>query len=133
MADSAIEEPQSETDKALFCAEPPKTWRSVPAVDIYESAQDVVILIDLPGVEPDRLEIELAGNILSVLGKGPREDGTGRLLLSEYHSHDYFRAFVITDTVDGSDVSAELADGVLKITLPKVDKAASRQIPISGA
>jgi HSP20 family protein len=131
MADSAVEQP--ETRKALFRTELSKGWRSAPAVDIYESAQDVVILIDLPGVEPDGLEIELAGNILSVLGKAPRDDGGGRLLLSEYHSHDYFRAFVITDTVDSSDLSASLADGVLKITLPKVDKAASRRIPISDA
>ncbi len=132
MADLAIEVTQTETREALIRAELPKAWRSTPAVDIYECEQDLVILIDLPGVEPDGVEIELAGNILSVLGKASRDDGRGRLLFSEYHSRDYFRAFVMTELVDTSEVSAALADGVLKITLPKVNKAASRRIPISA-
>jgi HSP20 family protein len=132
MSDSAIEAPQSETREVL-CRAKLRAWRSAPAVDVCESERDVVILIDLPGVEPDGVEIELAGNILSVLGKASRDDPEGRLLFSEYHSHDYFRSFVMKETVDTSDVSAALADGVLKITLPKVNKAASRRITISAA
>jgi HSP20 family protein len=133
MADLAIEVTQTETRKAFFRTEIPGAWRSAPAIDIYESEQDVVILIDLPGVEPAGLKIEVAGNILSVLGKASRDDGRGRLLFSEYHERDYFRAFAMTEMVDTSEVSAALADGVLKITLPKVSKAASRRIPISAA
>ena len=133
MADLAVEVAHTENREALLRQELPKAWRSAPAVDIYESEQDVVILIDLPGVEPDGVEIELAGNVLYVLGKASRDDSRGRSLLSEYHPHDYFRAFVMTEAVDTSDVSAALVDGVLKITLPKVNKAASRRIPISGA
>lgn len=133
MADSHIEVTHTESREAPFRTALLKTWRSTPATDICESEQDVVILIDLPGVEPDGVEIELAGHILSVLGKASRDDDRGRLLFSEYHSHDYFRAFVMTETLDTSDVSAALVDGVLKITLPKVTKAASRRIPISAA
>ncbi len=133
MADSAIETPQSETREALFRTELGKPWRCAPAGDIYESEQDVVIIIDLPGVEPDGVELELSGNILSVLGKASHDAAEGRLLFSEYHSHDYFRSFEMTESVDTSEVSAALADGVLQITLPKVSKAASRKIPISGA
>ncbi len=132
MADLAIEVAQTEARQALFRTELPTAWRSAPAIDIYESKEDVVILIDLPGVEPDGVEIELAGNILSVLGKASRDDVGGRLLFSEYHSRDYFRSFVMTKSVDTSGLSASLADGVLKITLPKVNKAASRRIPISA-
>jgi len=133
MADSAIEAPQSDARERIFRTELPNAWRSAPAVDIYESEQDLVIVVDLPGVEPDGVELELAGNILSLRGKASRDEVGGRLLFSEYHSHDYFRSFVMTEIVDASDVSAALVDGVLKITLPKVNKAASRKIPISDA
>jgi len=133
MADLVVEVTQTETREAVFRTELPKAWRSAPAIDIYESEQDVVILIDLPGVEPDGVEIELAGNVLSVVGKASRDEGRGRLLFSEYHARDYFRAFVMTEMVDTSEMSAKLADGVLKITLPKVNKGSSRRIPISCA
>ena len=133
MADSAIEAPQSDTRETLFRTELPSAWRSAPAVDIYESEQDLVIIVDLPGVQPDGVELELAGNILSVHGKASRDEVGGRLLLSEYHSHDYFRSFVMTESVNASDVSAELADGILKIRLPKVNKEALRRILISDA
>jgi|GEM_PF-267828 len=133
MADSAIEVTHTETREALFRTELSNAWPSTPAIDIYESERDVVILIDLPGVEPDGVEIELAGHILSVLGKASRDEGRGILLFREYHSQDYFRAFVMTETIDTSHVSAALADGVLEITLPKAHKAASRRIPISAA
>jgi HSP20 family protein len=133
MADLAIEAPRTENRAALFRAVLPNAWRATPAIDICESDQEVVILIDLPGVEPDGVEIELAGNTLSVLGKSSSDVTEGRLLFREYHSHDYFRAFVMKEMVDTSDVSAALEDGVLTITLPKVKKAASRRIPISDA
>ena len=133
MAGSAIEAPQSDTREMLFRREFPNAWRSAPAVDIYESEQDLVIVVDVPGVEPDGVELELSGNILSVRGKASRDEVGGRLLFSEYDSHDYFRSFVMPEFVDASDVSAALVDGVLEITLPKVNKAASRKIPISDA
>ena len=133
MADSAIEAPQSDTRETLFRTELPSAWRSAPAVDIYESEQDLVIVVDLPGVEPDGVELEIAGNVLSVHGKASSDEPGGRLLFSEYHSHHYFRSFLMTESVDASGVSAALADGVLKITLPKVNRAASRKIPISDA
>jgi HSP20 family protein len=109
------------------------SWRSTPAVDICESAQDLVILIDLPGVDPNKLEIKVTGNILSVLGKASRDEGEGKAIVREYEAHDYFRAFIVTEELDTHRLAASLSDGVLKIVLPKIDKSISRRIPISAA
>ena len=92
-----------------------------------------MILIDLPGVDPSKLEIEVTGNILSVLGKASRDEGEGKAIFREYETHDYFRAFIVTEELDTHGLVASLVDGVLKIVLPKIDKALSRRIPISAA
>jgi HSP20 family protein len=130
MADLAIE---MNPEKVHFRKEPFMSWRSTPAVDICESEQDFVILIDLPGVDPNELEIEITGNILSVLGKASQDEGEGKAIFREYEAHDYFRAFIVTEELDTRGLAASLLDGVLKIVLPKVGKALSRRIPISAA
>jgi HSP20 family protein len=130
MADLAIE---VNPERAPFRKELFTSWRSTPAVDICESEQDLVILIDLPGVDPSKLEIEVTGNILSVLGKASRDEGEGKAIFREYETHDYFRAFIVTEELDTHGLVASLVDGVLKIVLPKIDKALSRRIPISAA
>jgi HSP20 family molecular chaperone IbpA len=130
MTDLAIE---VNPERAHFRKELFTSWRSTPAVDICESEQDLVILIDLPGVDPSKLEIEVTGNILSVLGKASRDEGEGKAIFREYETHDYFRAFIVTEKLDTHGLVASLVDGVLKIVLPKIDKALSRRIPISAA
>ena len=130
MADLAIE---VNPEKVHFGKELFTSWRSTPAVDICESEQDLVILIDLPGVDPNELEIKVTGNILSVLGKASRDEGEGKAILREYEAHDYFRAFIVTEKLDTHGLAASLLDGVLKIVLPKIDKVLSRRIPISAA
>jgi HSP20 family protein len=130
MTDLAI---RANPDKVHFRKELFTSWRSTPAVDICESEHDLVILIDLPGVNPDGLEIEVTGNILSVLGKASRDESEGKAILREYEAHDYFRAFIVTEELDTHGLSASLLDGVLRIVLPKINKALSRRIPISVA
>jgi HSP20 family protein len=130
MTDLAI---RANPDKVHFRKELFTSWRSTPAVDICESEHDLVILIDLPGVNPDGLEIKVTGNILSVLGKASQDESEGRAILREYEAHDYFRAFIVTEELDTHGLSASLLDGVLRIVLPKINKTLSRRIPISVA
>ncbi len=114
-----------------------KTCRSTPAVDIYESEQEVIILLDLPGIQLKDLEIELHGNILSVFGKaspdnGEAESREGKSLFIEYEPRNYFRAFLVTENFDTKRVSASLLDGVLKIALPKQNNG-SRRVYVASA
>ena len=102
-----------------------------PPVDICETEREIVILADMPGVKSDSVDIELKEGILSIEGNISASDVAGEELLTEYQKGNYFRSFRITDAVDGNKITASLADGVLKVTLPKAEKAMPKKIPIT--
>lgn len=104
-----------------------------PAVDIYETSQDLVLLVDMPGVSSENVDIDLSNNVLSIVGKLSLTADDSRELLTEYCAGNYFRSFRITDVVDQTRISAAISDGVLKLTLPKAEKAVPRKIPIESA
>lgn len=103
-----------------------------PAVDIYETPEEIVMNVDLPGVAPKDLDIDLSEDTLTIVGKVSENDSEGTDLLVEYRVGHYYRSFLINDAVDRSAISANLNDGVLKLKLPKAAKAVPRKIPISA-
>ncbi len=103
-----------------------------PAVDIYETDKELVLLADVPGVEADGLEVDLRDDYLSIVGRMATAREEGESLLEEYRVGSYFRNFLVTDVVDQSGITASLADGVLKVVLPKAAKAIPRKIPITS-
>lgn len=131
MADQEIqvaEKKEVEPEKGEFTRE---GVYFTPAVDIYETDKELVLLVDMPGVNSHNVEIELKENILSIEGKLADELPTGEALLTEYRTGNYFRTFRITDIVDQSKISATMLDGVLQLKLPKAEKAVPRKIPIA--
>ncbi len=102
-----------------------------PAVDIYGTDTELVLMADMPGVQSDQVEVDLREGILSILGKVPPESAPGESLLTEYRTGNYFRTFRLTDDIDTGKITASLSDGVLKLTLPKSAKAVPRKIPIT--
>ena len=101
-----------------------------PAVDIYGNERELVLLADMPGVSADQVEIDLRENVLTILGKVQMDD-KGEELLSEYRTGNYFRSFKVTDVIDQGKISASMSDGVLKLVMPKVEKAVPKKIPIT--
>ena len=102
-----------------------------PAVDIYDSDTELVLLADMPGVAQDQVEIDLRDNILTIMGRVAEESGDSHPLLTEYRCGNYFRTFRISEIVDQDKITASIADGVLKVVLPKVQKAIPRKITIT--
>jgi HSP20 family protein len=103
-----------------------------PAVDIFGTEKELVVLADMPGVNADQVEIDLRDDVLSIIGKMDTGENPGNPLLTEYRTGNYFRSFRITELVDQSKISASMSDGVLKLVLPKVEKAIPRKIPITA-
>jgi HSP20 family protein len=101
-----------------------------PAVDIYATEKELVLIADMPGVGLEQVDIDLRDDTLTIMGKVCAEGGDSEPLLTEYRSGNYFRNFRITEIVDQSKISASISDGVLKVVLPKVEKAVPRKIPI---
>lgn len=104
-----------------------------PDVDIFETEKVITLLADLPGVTADRLTIDLRDNILTITGDQPPEGGAGEEpLVTEYETGRFYRQFTLSEVIDQSKIDAQLKDGVLRLTLPKVEKATPRKIAIKA-
>lgn len=104
-----------------------------PAVDIFETEKEMTLLADLPGVKSDELNIDLRDNVLTLTGDvTPWEGAEEEDLLIEYEIGRYFRQFTVSEVIDQDKIDAQLNEGVLRLTLPKVEKATPRKISVKA-
>jgi len=106
-----------------------------PPVDVFEQADAIRILAELPGVKPDNVKISVEGNVLTIAGAKEQvaEERTERVHRYERTYGGFERTFTLPATVDVGAIKADCAHGVLTITLPKVEKAKPRTIEIGVA
>ncbi len=101
----------------------------IPAVDIYETDENLTLIADLPGVTNQGLDIQLDKGMLTIKGHVTTHD-EGKLLLQEFSAADYYRQFKLSDRIEAEKITAELDSGVLKLTIPKAEAAKPRKIEI---
>jgi HSP20 family protein len=103
------------------------------AVDIHEGPEGLILEADLPGAAEGSVNIQLEDNVLTLHAKvpSPVPDGA-RVLHQEYHVGDFFRSFILSDEVERSRISADLRNGVLRLNLPKAERAKTRRIEIKS-
>jgi HSP20 family protein len=107
----------------------PAAW--TPAVDVIETPQEVVILAELPGVDPATIDLSVTGNVLSLRGeKKPSELPEESARVRERVFGSFHREINLPGEVIFEGVQAEARDGVLKVRLPKQEEARKRTIPI---
>ncbi len=107
---------------------------STPAVDIYETADELVLLADLPGVGKDELNIRLDNNILTIEGIVKDQAGQEESpLLSEFRPARYWRQFTLGEVVDRDKIEAKMANGELRLILPKSPAAKPHKIEVKAA
>jgi len=105
-----------------------------PQVDIFETEKELTLLADIPGVTSDKLNIDLRDNILTITGDvAPSASSGEEDVLIEYETGRFFRQFNLSEVIDQNKIDAKLGDGVLRLTLPKVEKATPRKISIKAA
>ncbi len=104
-----------------------------PLIDIHEGPEGLVLEADLPGVSEDQVSIQLEDNVLVLHArvKPPVPEGA-RALYEEYGVGDFYRSFILSDEVDRGRISAELRNGVLRLLLPKAERARTRRIEIKS-
>lgn len=99
--------------------------------DIYETADALNVVLEMPGVEKDNVEIRVEDGILSVQGSLDLSKYKGlQPLYTEYNVGHYARSFQLSSKVDQSKISAEMKDGVLTLKLPKAEEAKPRTIQV---
>lgn len=105
-----------------------------PSVDIFETETSLTVLADLPGVRAEDLDIDLHDDTLTIIGHVvPEKSDDGTQVLREYETGQYVRKFTLSDVIDQAKIKAELADGVLRLNLPKVEKAQPRKIKVKAS
>lgn len=100
-----------------------------PPVDIYETEEGLVLLADLPGVSPNDVKLRLEDNILTIQAQA-RHLVEAEPIYREFELYNFFRQFELSDEVDQERISASLNHGVLRLYLPRAEKAKPREIPV---
>jgi HSP20 family protein len=102
-----------------------------PLVDVLEDATGLTLLVDMPGVAKDAIELKIEGDALSISGDVvlPGIDAL-QPLYAEVHAGRYRRAFTLSRELDASRVEATGKDGVLRLRIPKTERAQPRRIDV---
>jgi HSP20 family molecular chaperone IbpA len=103
-----------------------------PRVDVYENANELLLVADVPGVTKDAVEIQFdKGQLTIEARRDPPLHGT--TLASEYRAYDYHRVFTVPQGIDASKIEADLNAGVLRLRLPKSEALKPRKIDIKAS
>ena len=106
----------------------------LPATDIYDTENEVVVLADMPGVSEKGLEITLENSVLTLVGRSELAGSAGREALhSEFGPAEYRRTFTLTEDIDREKIAARIKAGQVRITLPKAARAQPRRIAVESA
>jgi HSP20 family protein len=139
MAEPTVAMPEAAQTQAVTQPETPAVEATrpreqylTPPVDIYETPESLVVIADLPGIDPAHLEVRVDKNILTLHGQ-TQYQMPGDLRYREYTLVSFFRQFELGERIDQEGIRAELKQGVLTLTLPKAAKAQPRAIPVHAA
>jgi HSP20 family protein len=103
----------------------------VPAVDIYETAEEYVVMAEMPGCDPKGIDVQFESGVLSIYGRvAPRQVPETGWLAREFGIGDYARTFNVTESIETDKISAEYEQGILTLRLPKVETAKPRRIEV---
>jgi len=106
-----------------------------PAVDIYETEQELVVKADLPDVDPKDLDIRVENNLLTIRGerKFEKKVSEENYLRVERSYGSFARSFTLANTVNSEAIKADYQNGVLTLTIPKREEAKPKQIKVNVA
>lgn len=109
---------------------PLTTW--VPACDIYETAKEIVVKAELPGLKKEEVFVSIENNVLMIRGERKFEEEVKR---ENFHRvertyGEFLRSFTLPTFIDANNILAEFKDGLLVVTLPKREEAKPKQIEV---
>lgn len=104
-----------------------------PRADIRDTGKGVVLTLEMPGVGSGDVDIDLESRVLTIRGRGrvPAPEGFRRVY-AEYGEGDYERVFTLSEDIDEGSIRAEMANGVLTLTLPRAEAAKPKRIEVKA-
>lgn len=118
-----------EVEKAQEATRPTRAF--LPTTDIFETEDALTLVLEMPGVDRDNIEVSVENGVLTVEGRinfGKYE--SLQPVYSEYNIGPYRRSFRISSRIDQDKISAEIQDGVITLVLPKAQEAKPRRIEV---
>ena len=108
------------------------TGLETPALDIHENDNAYTVVVPLPGVKPDDINVKMQNGVLSISGELPQPhvNDNSKVVVQERYYGKFSRSVTLPQSVDADKVEAAYEDGVLTLTLPKVPEAQPKQIAI---
>lgn len=105
-----------------------------PLADIVESVEDVTVMLDMPGVAAENVDITLENRVLSIRGAvQPTKPEKLQLAHAEYGEGDFERAFTLSDDFDEDAIEASVEHGVLTVKLPRAPQAKPKKIAVKAS
>jgi HSP20 family molecular chaperone IbpA len=133
VAIGGLDRPNPEQSEQLAPPHQLRRETQTPLIDIHEEPDGLILEADLPGVSDDSVSVQLEDNVLSLQASvRPCGADGARLIHEEYRVAEYQRSFILSDEVDRARIAAELKNGVLRIRLPKAERAKARRIEIKS-
>lgn len=103
-----------------------------PALDLYQNKDNLVAVLELPGMKKDEIEISLHDGTLTISGERKAGATNGdKAERSERYVGKFRRSITLPAAIDGTKVNASYRDGILTVTLPKAEEAKPKQIPVN--
>jgi len=109
------------------------TRPAVMPMDAWREGDTFVVEFDLPGVDPESVDLDIERNVLTVRAERPERDVEGEQLASERPRGVFSRQLILGDNLDTEQVSAGYDNGVLRLQIPVAEKAKPRKISIRGS
>ena len=108
------------------------TTRFAPVVDVAEYPTETVVVAELPGVDKEEVKLSFEKGTLTISGerKPSAIPGGSKKIRNERYSGSFLRAIAVEEEINPDGITAELTNGILKVTLPKAEKARAREITI---
>jgi HSP20 family protein len=106
----------------------------VPDVDIYETPDSLWLWADMPGIDENSLEVNVADGVLAIEGQVALQDYDNLApVYTEYNIGNYARRFTLSNEIDSERIKARMNNGVLELELPKAERAKPRRITVSAS
>ncbi|MFO0907132.1 MAG: Hsp20/alpha crystallin family protein [Isosphaeraceae bacterium] len=129
---------EREVGRLFSSFEPLQTWRMArqfPPVNLYDASDRYILTVAVPGMTPGDIDLSITGETLTLRGERRRPEGVSD---ESYRRQErpfgrWMRTVTLPDRVEGGEVSAAYANGVLTVTLPKAESARPRQITVAAS
>lgn len=106
----------------------------VPKIDVKNEPNQYVVYADVPGIDPEKIEVNVDNGLLTLKGQQETEQKEEKenYLRIERSAGSFMRQITLPESIDTNGVVAKCNNGVLEVILPKIQKGSSRKIPVEG-